>query len=118
MLIWFKSFSHYIKLLVVAFHRFHLYYQPMTSENSADYNTNWIDPDILAYEDGRTVSYDLDKEREFKEFFETGWLHPKYNDIREHWDRNLKDESAHARVLAKTALWSLVQLRAIQEKLK
>lgn len=77
---------------------------------------NWIDPDILAFNEGSGVGYDLEKEKEFKEFFATGWLDPAYDDIRERWDKQLQDPSAHARVLAKTALWSVVQLRIIQEQ--
>ncbi len=79
---------------------------------------NWIDPDILAYNDGAHASYDLEKEKEFKEFFTRGWLDSKYDDIRNRWDKQLNDPSAHARVLAKTALWSLVQLRNIQENIQ
>jgi hypothetical protein len=77
---------------------------------------NWIDPDILAFHEGGAVSYDLEKEKEFKTFFEIGWLDPAYDDIRERWDKQLQDPSAHARVLAKTALWSVVQLRILQRK--
>jgi hypothetical protein len=79
------------------------------TERDAEAYTNWVDPDILAYDEGSAVNYDLDQERRFKEFFEIGWLDPKYDHLRERWDKLLQDESPHARVLAKTALWSLAQ---------
>ncbi len=87
-------------------------------DTSHNESMNWIDPDILAFNEGAGVSYDQEKEKEFKEFFTHGWLDPKYDDIRIRWDKQLNDPSAHARVLAKTALWSLVQLRNIQEKIQ
>ena len=88
----------------------------MTTPNNE--SLNWIDPDILAFNDGTHASYDLEKEKEFKEFFTHGWLDPAYDDIRTKWDKQLNDPSAHARVLAKTALWSLVQLRELQKKIQ
>lgn len=84
----------------------------MTNPDTA----NWVDPDIIAYyeESGGVSSFDFDLEKEFKEFFEIGWNDPKYDDLRETWDKHLIDESPHARVLAKTALWSVVRLREVQ----
>lgn len=81
---------------------------------------NWVDPDVVAYYEasGGAPTYDLVREREFKTFFETGWLDPRYDDLRERWDPRIKDEDPYGRVLGKTALWSLVQLRESQGKIK
>ncbi len=82
----------------------------MTELDSND-ELNWVDPDIIAYCEGtHAPDYDPVLERDFKEFFITGWLDPKYDPLREHWDPLINDESPHARVLAKTALWSCVQV--------
>jgi len=80
-------------------------------------HTNWIDPDLLEYDENALVGADKAKELEFKKFFEAGWQDPSFDDIRESWDPLLNDESAHARVLAKTALWGVVQLRALRENI-
>ncbi len=76
--------------------------------------TNWIDPDILAYDENSAIGADMDMEKKFKEFFEVGWFDPSFDDIRERWDPLLHNESPHARVLAKTALWSVKQLRELR----
>ena len=76
---------------------------------------NWVDPDIVAAI-GETAAFDEDREREFKEFFETDWLDPKFDDLRARWDPLLYDQDPHGRVLAKTALWAVVQLRAFRER--
>lgn len=78
---------------------------------------NWVDPDVIAYyeQSGGVASFDIDLERSFREFFETTWLDQKYDDLRETWDHHLNDESPNARLLAKTALWSVVRLRELKE---
>lgn len=73
--------------------------------------TNWIDPDILAYDEKAAIGADLELEKEFKEFFLVGWLDSSYDDIRERWDPLLHDENPHGRLFAKTALWSIKRLR-------
>lgn len=85
----------------------------MTTESSSEH-INWVDPDVIAYNDGTKVEYDYDKEREFKDFFDIGWLDSSYDNIRENWDSLLNDESPHARVLVKTALWGVHQLRKLR----
>jgi hypothetical protein len=82
-----------------------------------DKNVNWIDPDILAFDESLAFSGNREKELAFKRFFEIGWLDPKYDDIRESWDSLLKDEDPHGRLLAKTALWSVIRLRQFDEDL-
>ena len=86
--------------------------------NDEEPNKNWVDPDIVAMREaeGSDGSFDFENERTFREFFETGWLDPKFDDLRPIWDPLLNDEEPRARVLAKTALWSVVQLRRMQEK--
>ncbi len=76
--------------------------------------THWVDPDILAEYDGKDIGYDRESEQEFKEFFESSWPDPKYDDIREHWDPLIHDEEPKGRLYGKIALWSLVRLRAIK----
>src|SRR5258706_11023167 len=70
---------------------------------------NWVDPDILEYYGGDATGLDAGSERAFKEFFETGWLDPKYDHLRERWDPLISDPEPQGRVLGKTALWSFVQ---------
>ncbi|HEY4964682.1 MAG TPA: hypothetical protein VIH90_08400 [Candidatus Saccharimonadales bacterium] len=76
--------------------------------------TNWVDPDILAEYDGIDIGFDRELEEGFKEFFETGWLDPKYNDLRERYDPLLQDEDPNGRLYGKITLWSVVRLRAMQ----
>jgi|GEM_PF-2442727 len=79
-----------------------------------------VDPDIFAYyaDGGKIPSFDLKAEREFKKFIETGWLDPQYDDLRERWDPLILSDNPQGRVMAKTALWSLVKLREIQNRIK
>ena len=81
---------------------------------------NWVDPDIVAYyeKQGGMPVFDLELERGFKEFFETGWQDPQYDDLRPRWDPHINDVDPYGRVLAKTALWSVVSLREAQSKLR
>jgi hypothetical protein len=74
---------------------------------------NWIDPDTLEDDSVSDIAStdNRGKQRQFKEFFETGWLDPVYDHLRDHWDPLLKDEDPYGRMFAKTALWSLVRLR-------
>lgn len=88
----------------------------MTEKSNIE-QLNWIDPDILAYNDDLSVEYDLNKESEFKEFFQVGWLDPTYDDIRDKWNVLLIDEDPNARLYAKTALWSVHRLRLLRKKL-
>lgn len=84
-----------------------------------DTEPNWVDPDILAYFDGSEVAtFDFESEKDFKEFFEVGWLDPKYDDLRERWDKHIHDPDPYGRLLGKTALWNLVQLRNIQSRVQ
>lgn len=76
--------------------------------------TNWVDPDVLAEYEGQDIGYNQELEEEFKKFFETGWLDPKFDDLREHWDPLIHDQEPKGRLYGKIALWSLVRLRAIQ----
>lgn len=76
---------------------------------------NWMDPDLLEFDASLAEGADQGREQEFKQFFESTWHEPQYDDLRERWDPHLHDEDAHARVLAKTALWSIVQHRKLRE---
>jgi hypothetical protein len=88
-------------------------YDAYMSNSPEHEHLNWIDPDLLAYDINAAVDADKDGEKEFKKFFEVGWLDPSFDDIRERWDPLLHAESPGARVLAKTALWSVKRLREI-----
>lgn len=70
---------------------------------------NWIDPDVLAYNDGSQASYSKDLESKFHNFFKIGWLDPRYDDLRIQWDPVINDEDPYGRLYGKIALWSLVR---------
>ncbi len=78
--------------------------------------TNWIDPDILAFNEGRNISCDIEKEREFKSFFDNDWHTPQFDTLRQRWGAYIESDNPHARVLAKTALWSVIQLKTAQNR--
>lgn len=86
----------------------------MNMKENGDEYKNWVDPDILAEYDGKDIGYEQALEQGFKEFFESGWLDPKYDDIRESWDPLIHDEDPKGRLYGKVALWSLVRLLAFQ----
>lgn len=75
---------------------------------------NWIDPDIAAYNEevGVTAVF-TQNEQVFKQFFEETWQEPRFDRLRERWDRLLHDSEPIDRVMAKTALWSVVRLRCL-----
>jgi len=82
-------------------------------------HTNWVDPDILAYnEQNKTVIEDHKAELDFKKFFEEGWFDPKYDHLRERWDPTIHDEDPYGRLMGKVALWNLTRYMEIQERLK
>ncbi|HUC87727.1 MAG TPA: hypothetical protein VMR95_01080 [Candidatus Binatia bacterium] len=87
----------------------------MTDESSKKF-LNWVDPDILAYNDGNVDMGSMRRELEFKEFFETGWLDSSYDYLRERWDPLIHDEDPHGRLLGKIALWSVIQLLQLRAK--
>jgi len=76
--------------------------------------TNWVDPDFVAMnESSGNGNFNLEAERGFKKFFEEDWHGPQFDDLREVWDPLINDKDSHGRVLAKTALWSVVNLRKL-----
>lgn len=80
---------------------------------------NHIDPDIIAYNLDHDIPMDdSEEERTFMEFFKTEWLDPKYDDLRETWDKHINDEDAHGRLMGKIGLWSVIQLRDTRAKAK
>jgi hypothetical protein len=88
----------------------------MTSPDQSEL-VKYVDPDILAHAEGfDPATYDRTREREFKEFFETGWHDPKYDDLRKVWNPLITHEDPRCRVSGKTALWAVFQLREANEK--
>ncbi len=89
------------------------------SSDSPSEEFNWVDPDVLAWNDGAEGAvYDHALEAEFKEFFQTGWQHSRYDRLRPTWDELIYSDDPRTRVMGKVALWSLVQLLDHQEKTK
>ncbi len=74
--------------------------------------TNWIDPDIAAYNEaaGITAVFSSNEEA-FRRFFEETWLEPRFDSLRPTWGPLLNDIEPAGRVLAKTALWSVARMR-------
>lgn len=84
----------------------------MTDEIANEF-TNWVDPDILAYDEKIVTDSDPIKELDFKKFFEIDWHDQAYDSIRDYWEPLLKDDDPNGRLYAKIALWNIVQLRQI-----
>ncbi|MEK7603017.1 MAG: hypothetical protein AAB459_02110 [Patescibacteria group bacterium] len=91
---------------------FEIQHSPQNNQNE---NLNWVDPDILEYNGGVADPANKENERKFKEFFETEWLKPRYDHLRERWDKHLNDPDPRARVMGKVALWSYVQYLKIKK---
>jgi hypothetical protein len=83
-----------------------------------DGETNWVDPDILEYNGGVADPANRENEERFKQFFEVEWLEPKYDHLRERWDKHLNDPEPIGRLFGKTALWSYIQLIETQKAAK
>jgi hypothetical protein len=85
----------------------------MSDSSQTGNEFNWVDPDIIAYfeKSGGLPSFDQELETSFKRFFEKEFEDTAYDDLREKWDPLIYNKDAKIRVLGKTGLWSVVQLR-------
>lgn len=70
-------------------------------------HVNWVDPDIFEDRNGDIPENELTNERAFKEFFDTGWRDERFAHLHQLWSVLLSDESSHARLMAKVAIWSI-----------
>lgn len=76
---------------------------------------NWIDPDIYAdhekHGDLAVLEENRVLEADFHDFFAHRWSQANFAELFDRWDPIVTSEVHNTRVLAKTALWNVIQLR-------